>query len=496
MIKSIANSLILLFSILNFSNSYAYSNYDECNILWDKIKTEFPRLSLDEPHLTSENRFGIFISYNEDGTKQITSIHQDLAEEIFFNYEQSDLHFSYITEINGKDVSSLSDEAFDSEFEGSQIDLKVSDYANSFQLIKKEYESIVLDDVILNLHDVSSINTKSSQFDANFTIHTMWRDYRYFKIAKEIFSNRPSDENVGFFCKFDIEDVDKQKLFYPKIVPQRFITKRDDIYRTLEFHFEPNAEYYCENSKLNDRCSLSELKNGLVYFELKENYLGTINDQFPVKNFPFDTQLLRFNLHPDRGHNFYYQTELNTDELSVSYYDNAVNSLYSPEWEFKNWFISNNYELDPASLQFFSTLNFDYEIERKNLYYVFKLMLPVIFLIVLSGMVFFIRIEDLQSRLTISIVCFLSLIAYIFVVDDELPKLGYLTFIDVFILLSYMFSGLPTLQTVFIEQIRIKKKSYISSTIDMIFRRYYFVAYIFSLLALMNAYDLGILRND
>ena len=80
--------------------------------------------------------------------------------------------------------------------------------------------------------------------------------------------------------------------------------------------------------------------------------------------------------------------------------------------------------------------------------------------------------------MTISIVCFLSLIAYNFVVDDNLPKLNYLTFMDNFILVSYIFSGIPTIQTVFVEYLSVNDKARLSSQIDKFFRTYFLAGYL------------------
>ena len=51
--------------------------------------------------------------------------------------------------------------------------------------------------------------------------------------------------------------------------------------------------------------------------------------------------------------------------------------------------------------------------------------------------------KELESRLTITVVCLLSLIAYNFVIDSELPKLNYLTVLDMIILTSYIFATIP-----------------------------------------------------
>ena len=51
--------------------------------------------------------------------------------------------------------------------------------------------------------------------------------------------------------------------------------------------------------------------------------------------------------------------------------------------------------------------------------------------------------RELEARLTITIVCLLSLIAYNFVIDSELPKLEYLTVMDWIILVSYFYATIP-----------------------------------------------------
>jgi len=82
-------------------------------------------------------------------------------------------------------------------------------------------------------------------------------------------------------------------------------------------------------------------------------------------------------------------------------------------------------------------------IERDYQYYVTKVIFPIILILMVCWSVFWIHPREIESRLTITIVCLLSLIAYNFVIDEDLPKLGYLTIIDYIILLSYVFATIP-----------------------------------------------------
>ena len=76
--------------------------------------------------------------------------------------------------------------------------------------------------------------------------------------------------------------------------------------------------------------------------------------------------------------------------------------------------------------------------ERISSYYIFKVMLPILFILVISWSVFWVRGSELESKVNVTIVCLLALIAYNFIIDGDLPKLDYLTFLD-FLFLSLIF---------------------------------------------------------
>ena len=91
----------------------------------------------------------------------------------------------------------------------------------------------------------------------------------------------------------------------------------------------------------------------------------------------------------------------------------------------------------------------DLEVERISYFYLFKIILPIIFLLAISWSVFWVRGSQLEAKVNITIVCLLSLIAYNFIIDEDLPKLSYLTFLDSFILVSYFYTGIATILCVY-----------------------------------------------
>ena len=88
-------------------------------------------------------------------------------------------------------------------------------------------------------------------------------------------------------------------------------------------------------------------------------------------------------------------------------------------------------------------------IKRLTSYYIYKIILPIIFILIISWSVFWIRGSQLEAKVNVTIVCLLSLIAYNFIIDEDIPKLPYLTFMDTFILVSYFYTGIATILCVY-----------------------------------------------
>ena len=97
----------------------------------------------------------------------------------------------------------------------------------------------------------------------------------------------------------------------------------------------------------------------------------------------------------------------------------------------------------------YTGLSINLLVKRESSYYLFKIILPIIFILIISWSVFWVRGSQLEAKVNITIVCLLSLIAYNFIIDEDLPKLSYLTFLDTFILLSYFYTGIATILCIY-----------------------------------------------
>ena len=189
----------------------------------------------------------------------------------------------------------------------------------------------------------------------------------------------------------------------------------------------------------------------------QEKEIEIVNENY-YKKFPFDEIEVFLN--------FEYPS-LSTDDL-IDNYDQLFADFYGEnpisqlEWNKKvisqlsglhefNLSSHNIYE-EPFTFlngDQYANITYEFSFKRNFNYYVLKIMIPVIFLVFLSFSVFWIRNNEIEAKLNVSIVCLLALIAYNFAVNADIPKLNSLTILDSFILISYLFSGLATFVTIY-----------------------------------------------
>jgi hypothetical protein len=124
-------------------------------------------------------------------------------------------------------------------------------------------------------------------------------------------------------------------------------------------------------------------------------------------------------------------------------------------------------------------LEIEIEIKRNYEQYIFKIIVPVFLILSLAWFVLWIPTKEFETRLTTSMVALLSLIAYNFVFVEDVPKLEYLTALDKYILLSYIFCCIPTFMSIWFSRFistNQKKATFINRKIRVWGIVIYFVA--------------------
>ena len=174
---------------------------------------------------------------------------------------------------------------------------------------------------------------------------------------------------------------------------------------------------------------------------------STFSNEFNLKAFPFDRQKLTIKIVDSTR--IAEMLDLFIDSFSIAELNELKKEGNILEWKIVDADIRYYYEDDPTSKLYSQGVKISIDIERNYQYYIFKIICPIILILLVSWSVFWIHPKELESKLTITIVCLLSLIAYNFVIDNDLPKLSYLTIIDYIVLLSYAFATFPNFISIY-----------------------------------------------
>jgi hypothetical protein len=110
-------------------------------------------------------------------------------------------------------------------------------------------------------------------------------------------------------------------------------------------------------------------------------------------------------------------------------------SITLPDWTINKWDIKTlNYSLVPGIE--YSGYIFEFTASRNVQHYILKVILPLILIVMMSWIVFWIDPRETSSQISVAITSMLTLIAYRFAIDSQLPRLAYTTRLDAFILTS------------------------------------------------------------
>lgn len=157
---------------------------------------------------------------------------------------------------------------------------------------------------------------------------------------------------------------------------------------------------------------------------------GTVSNPWHMKRFPFDSNDILLQL-----------VSLRYSAAEVSFLVNESwtgrrSVMTVPNWDIGKPTASVNSIMMPLLGHEASFFSFEIPASRLADYYIFKFFFPLCLIVMMSWAVFWISPDHLGAQISLSGTSMLTLIAYQFTINDLLPKVGYLTIMDKFVLVS------------------------------------------------------------
>jgi len=194
--------------------------------------------------------------------------------------------------------------------------------------------------------------------------------------------------------------------------------------------------------------------NGAV--DYVERFHAVLSSKFMLRRFPFDSQSLLIILHPylrqERQVEF---TAYNPDVWATPEFT-QYSSL--AQWNLQSVVPSIGTSSLYSGLQI-PEARFTIQVQRRYAFYLWKVFLPLLLMVVLSWAVFWVEARDLSNQVQIAITTILTVIAFAFAISATMPRVPYLTYIDAFFLTCYVFVFVSIVELMMVHLLHHRERS-------------------------------------
>ncbi|MEO8209966.1 MAG: hypothetical protein ABI840_05365 [bacterium] len=275
------------------------------------------------------------------------------------------------------------------------------------------------------------------------------------KVYLSIVINNISEVNAaGEFMKADIYIMAKWKD------PRLAHDDSGDVIRNFDNIWAPMitiSNRLSLNKSFSDDLTVSP--DGTVTFF--QRIFGEFTQNFQFSEFPFDTQkfeIIIIAMGPTAK-----DVELVQDPEIKS---GISNKFALPDWKILDWKYDNSPQSIIEGTPELPALTFIFQAKRESGFYILVFVIPLVLIIVMSWMAFWLHSKLSSSQISIATTSMLTLIAYRFVVSGSLPKISYMTRMDIFVLGSSILIFITLIQSVFTASVSSAGNEVLANKID------------------------------
>src|SRR5256886_17260325 len=240
----------------------------------------------------------------------------------------------------------------------------------------------------------------------------------------------PTQISVGIWVA-DISNIDSDEQYFAGELAVVLRWKDSRLAHTgkgivrypLEQIWHPRLSIVNETNSVSRKMpdSVEVDPDGTVTY--RQRYAGAFTQPLRLQSFPFDRQACRVQLVAVR----YQSTEVMFVPDQVWIRDGLKEaggispSVTLPDWTMEKW------ELKPlvyalAPHHQYSSYTFEFTASRNVQHYILKVILPLVLIVIMSWAVFWITPTDASPQISIAVTSMLTLIAYRFAIDNQLPR--------------------------------------------------------------------------
>lgn len=160
---------------------------------------------------------------------------------------------------------------------------------------------------------------------------------------------------------------------------------------------------------------------------IRQRYWGGFSQPLELHNFPFDSQRLQISL--VRSGNM-----APVPNYTISPDSGLAEHLKIPDWEVLDWTVEPKGIPIGRDGRTVESVVLSVDIKRHVSFFTLKVILPLMLIVAMSWLVFWIGPDLMASKISVAVTTMLTLIAYRFAIGGMVPRLSFLTGLDYFVL--------------------------------------------------------------
>jgi len=253
-------------------------------------------------------------------------------------------------------------------------------------------------EIALFVFDLISIDSVQQEFSLDFYVEFQWTDERLGSAVRKAGMRK---------CRIPMGDV-----WHPNMIPLNARTFSTKLPKVLKVNADGTVEG-------------------------KQRTIGTFSAPLDLTDFPLDSQTLKV---------AFISTEHSPDELTVVAAEAGVAQDFTePGWSARlRRAYSGSHEMEliwgsGEEKESVSRFDFEIDVKRDVRYYLWKAFLPLCLIVMISWTVFWIDPVHFAIQTGIGTATMLTVIAFLFSLGHILPKVPYLTRLDIFVYSSLIF---------------------------------------------------------
>lgn len=303
-------------------------------------------------------------------------------------------------------------------------------------------------DLGLYIIDISNVNSVENTYRLEGLIDLAWCDRRFIVNRQEKYHQIYLEEDA---------EIKIGRIWWPSIT---FVNEV--------------GEYFGKNEEL------IIFANGKVKY--KEKFSVELKSFFDLSKFPFDEQTLYVEIEPFAWDDTYVKLNVNEQEIGFN------SRLNLPEWRIGRLKTQIKQTQEIRSEASFSKFLMKIELIRRSGFYLWKVIIPLLILVIISWSVFWMSEASLPERISFSLTGILTVVAYQFLISENLPNIPYLTLMDAILYLSFIAMALTVIENIIVNELNLKNAKCLAIQIDRTCKLVFPILYLFLFTAISLFY--------